>query len=96
VTRKIAKIICAAVVVLSLQAVLAASKTNIISNKTFCTTNSEACVRGTLTYHDGTRVLQLRGRVRSAAGPGVLRIRLVFKNEDGASNAGDNIELGFT
>lgn len=48
-----------------------------------CDVNNVLCFRGTLSYASNPRLLHLRARVRSAPGPGLLRIRLAGKNELG-------------
>jgi len=60
---------------------VAASETHyLIRNKTFCSSNEEICIRGTLSYEINPRLLRLRGRVQSTTGPGLLRIRLIGMN----------------
>ena len=41
-----------------------------------CEPTKAACVRGTLTWEGNDRLLQLRGRVVSAPGPGLIQITL--------------------
>lgn len=59
------------------------SETLIGKNTLFCDEDRRVCFRGTLTYHANPRLLDLRSRVQSAAGPGLLKIRLVGRNADG-------------
>jgi len=61
-----------------------ASETHyLIRNKVFCSSNDEICIRGTLSYEVNPRLLRLRGRVQSATGSGLLRIRLIGMNQLG-------------
>jgi hypothetical protein len=55
----------------------------LIHDKRICDTTNEFCLRGSLTYVHNTRVLHLRGRVLTAPGPGLLRIRVTGANELG-------------
>ena len=56
---------------------------HLFHDKRICDTTSVFCFRGSLTKHHNTRVLHLRGRVLTAPGPGLLRIRLTGSNELG-------------
>lgn len=64
-------------------AVAGPSETIIGKNALFCDENERVCLRGTLTYRANPRLLDLRSRVQRAAGPGLLKIRLVGRNADG-------------
>lgn len=55
----------------------------LIRNETFCSGHQEICIRGTVSYDVNSRLLRLRGRVQSAAGSGLLRIRLIGMNRLG-------------
>jgi hypothetical protein len=52
-------------------------------NASFCDSEGQVCLRGTLSYYANPRLLELRSRVQKAEGPGLLRIRLVGQNSDG-------------
>lgn len=49
----------------------------------FCDESGVLCLRGTLSYEVNTRLFTLNARVRSAPGPGLLRIRLSGRNRLG-------------
>ena len=59
------------------------SETIIGRNVLFCDDEERVCLRGTLSYHVNPRLLELRSRVQRAAGPGLIKIRLVGENADG-------------
>ena len=48
-----------------------------------CDVDEVFCMRGTLSYHSNPHLLRLRGRVKKAPGPGMLRIRLSGTNQLG-------------
>lgn len=48
-----------------------------------CDDADQVCIRGTITYRFNPRMLEFRGRVQRATGPGLLRIRVVGENRDG-------------
>ena len=48
-----------------------------------CDDGDQVCIRGTLTYRSNPRLLEFRGRVQRATGPGLLRIRVVGETLDG-------------
>lgn len=55
----------------------------LLRNEMFCSGTEDICIRGTLSYEINPRLLRLRGRVQSASGPGLLRIRLIGMNRLG-------------
>lgn len=56
--------------------VMAGDQAYLARNELLCDVSAETCVRGSLTYEKNSRLLELRGRVESAAGPGMLQIML--------------------
>ena len=52
-------------------------------NERFCDENGVLCLRGTLSYDVNARLFSLNARVRSAPGPGQLRLRLSGRNRLG-------------
>lgn len=48
-----------------------------------CEPSQATCIRGTLTYEQNSRLLRLRGRVSSAAGPGIFQITLTGTTRQG-------------
>lgn len=68
---------------LSSQAVSAAELAYLRKNEKFCDTSGELCLHGTISYRPNSRVLQLRSRVLTAPGPGMLRINVTGENRQG-------------
>ena len=52
-------------------------------NEQFCDESGVFCLRGTLSYDVNARLFTLSARIRSAPGPGLLRIRLSGRNRLG-------------
>ena len=52
-------------------------------NERFCDESGVLCLRGTLSYDVNARLFALNARVRSAPGPGLLRLRLSGRNRLG-------------
>ena len=52
-------------------------------NERVCDSENVFCFHGTMTYDSNPRLLHLRARVKTAPGPGMLRIRLRGANELG-------------
>ena len=52
-------------------------------NERVCDAERILCFHGSLTYESNPRLLHLRARVRTASGPGLLRIRVIGTNELG-------------
>lgn len=56
---------------------IAAGRTEyLLRNETFCSSNEAICIKGSLSYTHGTGTVKLHGRVKSAKGPGLLRVSL--------------------
>ena len=66
-----------------LTAALAGPRDYLFRNERLCDTDEVFCFRGTLSYHSNPRLLHLRARVKTAPGPGLLRIRLAGANQQG-------------
>ena len=52
-------------------------------NERICDSSGAFCLNGTLSYDVNPRLLVLRGRVQTAPGPGLLRIRVSGTNRQG-------------
>ena len=48
-----------------------------------CDDGDQVCIRGSITYRTNPRLLEFRGRVQRATGPGLLRVRVIGENLDG-------------
>ena len=72
-----------AAALLFLGSALAGPREHLFQDKRICDTHEVLCFRGTLTYYSNPRLLQLSARVRTAPGPGMLRISLTGTNELG-------------
>ncbi len=48
-----------------------------------CDESRQVCIRGSLIYRFNPRMLEFRGRIQSATGPGLLSVRVVGENRDG-------------
>lgn len=67
-----------------------ASETHYLKrNELFCSVAEEICIRGTVSYEVNPRLLRLHGRVQSATGPGLLRIRVSGTNRLGHRRIAD-------
>lgn len=53
------------------------------TNAELCDSENQVCLRGTLSYRSNPRLLEFRGRVLRATGPGLLRIRVIGETRDG-------------
>lgn len=67
----------------SISAVSAGPREYLFRDKRICDAQKVLCIRGSMSYDTNPRLLQLRARVRTAPGPGLLRIRLAGANELG-------------
>ena len=63
--------------------VLAAPREYLFRDKRVCDEEQVLCFRGTMSYEPNPRLVRLRARVRTAPGPGLLRIRLAGTNDLG-------------
>ncbi|MGI9265820.1 MAG: hypothetical protein ACR2QU_12910 [Gammaproteobacteria bacterium] len=68
---------------LFLTGALAGPREYLFQDKRICDTEKVLCFRGSLTYYSNPRLIQLNARVRSAPGPGMLRISLTGTNHLG-------------
>ena len=66
-----------------LTGVLAGPRDYLFRDVRLCDSDGVFCFRGTLSYDSNPRLLRLRARVRTAPGPGLLRIRLAGANQLG-------------
>ena len=73
----------AAIALFTVSAALAGPREHLFQDKRVCDVNNVLCFRGTMTYYSNPRLLRLRARVKTASGPGLLRIRLTGTNELG-------------
>ena len=63
---------------------IAAGRTEyLLRNETFCSSNKEICVKGSLSYTHGTGTVKLHGRVKSVKGPGLLLVSLTGTDKFG-------------
>ena len=62
---------------------IAGPRDYLFQDERVCDAQQVLCFRGTLSYESNPRLLHLRARVRSAPGPGLLRIRLAGTNQLG-------------
>lgn len=70
-------------VLLCLTGVLAGPRDYLFRGEYLCDAEKVFCFRGTLSYQSNPRVLQLRARVQTAPGPGLLRIWLAAADRQG-------------
>lgn len=49
-------------------------------NARLCDDNDDFCMNGTISYRANPRLIEVRGRVQRAPGPGLLQIRLLGAN----------------
>jgi len=54
----------------------------LVRNRLLCDSEEIACLRGTLTYNEGTRTFAVRGRIQKSERPGVLQIILQASERD--------------
>ena len=66
-----------------LNGVFAAPLDYLFQSERICDADGVFCLRGTMSYRSNPRLLQLRARVQTAPGPGLLRIRLSGTNQLG-------------
>ena len=63
---------------------VAASRVEYLAqNQLICDEYNEFCLAGTLSFQPNPRLIRLRGRVRRAPGPGLLRITLIGYTRQG-------------
>ena len=72
-----------ALALFAISATLAGPREHLFRDKRVCDVNNVLCFRGTMTFYSNPRLLRLRARVRTASGPGMLRIWLTGTNELG-------------
>lgn len=73
----------AAMTLSSFTAVHAGPREYLFQSQYVCDEREILCFRGTMSFDLNPRVVELRARVRTAPGPGLLRIRLAGTNELG-------------
>ena len=61
----------------------AATWSYLARDELLCTRDETACVRGTLSFERNDRVLRLRGRVKSAPGPGLFTVWVTGESRGG-------------
>lgn len=76
----VAAVLC---LIIAAESLAGPRETIIGRNASFCDSERQVCLRGTLTYYSNPRLLELRSRVQKAEGPGLLKIRLVGENAAG-------------
>ena len=72
-----------AAALITLTSALAGPREYLSRGERICDVQEVLCIRGTLSYEFNPRLLHLRARVRTAPGPGLLRIRLAGANQLG-------------
>jgi len=72
-----------AAALLFLASALAGPPDYLFQDKRVCDTHKVLCFRGTFSYESNPRLLQLRARVKTRSGPGLLRISLTGTNRLG-------------
>ena len=81
--RRALLILTAALTLSTITVAMAGPREYLFRGKYVCDERQVLCFRGTMSYDSNPRLVQLRARVRTASGPGLLRIRLVGTNELG-------------
>jgi hypothetical protein len=81
--RRALLLLIAAMTLGSITVVHAGPREYLFRSKYVCDERGILCFRGTMSFDSNPRVVELRARVRTAPGPGLLRIRLAGSNELG-------------
>lgn len=81
--RGVLALVLGASVLFMLPSAHAGPREYLFHNERVCDAQQVLCFRGTFSYESNSRLLHLRARVRSAPGPGLLRIRLAGANQQG-------------